>query len=273
MSIDPSASIAPTARIHPGAVIGPQCIIGEYCVIEDGVVLGRANRLEPYVFLKPFTTVGDENAIGAGTALGTDPFDKNFQGARSYLTIGHRNIIREHYTISRGTQPESITTIGDDNYIMGSGHIAHNSTVGNGCTIASCALIAGHVTIEDRAFISGGVVVHQFSRIGTLAMIGGNVRVNQDALPYCLHSDFNITPKGLNLVGLRRAGVSRESIASLKRAYKLLFHSALKLAPALERIEREIPNPYTLHLVAFIRASKRGIPRPRRTPNLIDCQE
>ena len=264
MPIDPSASIAPTARIHPDAVVGPQCVIGEYCVIEQDVVLGRANRLEPYVFLKPWTTLGDENALSAGTALGTDPFDKNFKGERSYLNIGHRNIIREHYTISRGTQPESITTIGDDNYIMGSGHIAHNSTVGNGCTIASCALIAGHVTIEDRAFISGGVVVHQFSRIGTLAMIGGNVRVNQDALPYCLHSDFNITPKGLNLVGLRRAGFPRDTIASLKLAYKILFQSHLKLAQALARIEQEIPNEHTLHMVEFIRASKRGIPRPRR---------
>lgn len=264
MPIDPSAMIAPTAKVHPDAIIGPQCVIGEYCIVEQDVMLGRGNRLEPYVFLKRWTTLGDGNEISAGTALGTDPFDKNFKGERSYLKIGHRNIIREHYTISRGTQPESETVIGDDNYIMSSGHVAHNSHVGNGCTIATCALIAGHVTIEDRAFISGGVVVHQFSRIGTLAMIGGNVRVNQDALPYCLHSDFNIAPKGLNLVGLRRAGFSRDSISSLKLAYKILFHSHLKLSHALERIEQEISNEYTRHLVEFVRSSKRGIPRPRR---------
>ena len=272
MPIDPSSTIAPTARIHAGAVIGPRCVVGEYCVIESDVVIGRGCRLEPYVFLKRWTTLGEENEIGAGTALGTDPFDKNFTGERSYLKIGHRNIIREHYTISRGTQPESETVLGDDNYIMSSGHVAHNSVVGNGCTIASCALVAGHVTVEDRAFISGGVVVHQFSRIGALAMIGGNVRVNQDALPYCLHGDFNITPKGLNLVGLRRAGFTHDSIASLKLAYRTLFSSHLKLRQALERIEQEIPNEHTLHLVEFIRASKRGIPRPRRK-GAVDEQE
>lgn len=265
MSIDPSAIIAPTARVHADATVGPECAIGEYCVIEQDAVLGRGCRLEPYVYVKRWTTLGDGNEIGAGTVLGTDPFDKRFTGERSYLRIGHRNIIREHYTISRGTQPESETVIGDGNYIMGSGHVAHNSVVGNECVIASCALVAGHVTIEDRAFLSGGVVVHQFSRIGALAMVGGNVRVNQDALPYCLHGDFNITPKGLNLVGLRRAGFHRETIASLKQAYRLLFTSNLKLREALARIENEIPNDATLHLVEFIRASKRGIPRPRRT--------
>jgi UDP-N-acetylglucosamine acyltransferase len=273
MPIDPSATIAPTARIHPDAVIGPGCVVGEYCVIESDVAMGRGCVLEPYVFLKRFTTLGEENQIGAGTALGTDPFDKRFTGERSYLRIGHRNIIREHYTISRGTQPESETVIGDDNYIMGSGHIAHNSVVGDGCTIASCALVAGHVTVEDRAFISGGVVVHQFSHIGTLAMIGGNVRVNQDALPYCLHSDFNIRPKGLNLVGLRRAGIARDRILTLKHAYRLLFFTGLKLRDALERIEREIPNEETLHLVEFIRQSKRGIPRPGRRQSAGDDQE
>ena len=264
MPIDPSAVVAPTARVHPDAVIGPQCVIGEYCVIESDVVMGRANRLEPYVFVKRWTTLGDENEISAGTALGTDPLDKNFTGQRSYLRIGSRNRIREHYTISRGTQPESETVIGNENYIMTSGHIAHNSVVGNGCTIASCALVAGHVTVEDRAFISGGVVVHQFSKVGRLAMIGGNVRVNQDALPYCLHSGFNIEPAGLNLVGLRRAGFAREEIAALKQAYRVIFFRNLKLSDALETVEKEIATEHTLHLVSFIRGSKRGIPRPRR---------
>jgi UDP-N-acetylglucosamine acyltransferase len=265
MPIDPSAVVAPTASVHPDAVIGPRCVIGEFCVIESDVVMGRGNRLEPYVFVKRWTSMGAENEISAGTALGTDPLDKNFTGERSYLRIGSRNRIREHYTISRGTQPESETVIGDGNYIMTSGHIAHNSHIGDGCTIASCALVAGHVTVEDRAFISGGVVVHQFSRIGALAMIGGNVRVNQDALPYCLHSGFNIEPVGLNLVGLRRAGFERGQIATLKTAYQMIFFRGLKLNDALGQIEREIPTEHTLHLVKFIRGSKRGIPRPRRS--------
>jgi UDP-N-acetylglucosamine acyltransferase len=263
MPIDPSATIAPTARIHPDARVGPQCVVADYCVIESDVVLGARCRLEPYVFIKRWTTLGDDNEISAGTVLGTDPLDKNFTGERSYLRIGHRNRIREHYTISRGTQPESVTVIGDDNYIMTSGHIAHNSTIGCHVVIASCALVAGHVAIEDQAFVSGGVVVHQFSRIGRLAMIGGNVRVNQDVPPYFLYASFDIEPHGINLVGLRRAGFSREAIESIRAAYKTLFYSNLKLKDALAAIESGNANEHTLHLVEFIRGCKRGIPRPR----------
>ncbi|MCL6506471.1 MAG: acyl-ACP--UDP-N-acetylglucosamine O-acyltransferase, partial [Bryobacteraceae bacterium] len=187
--------------------------------------------------------------------------DKAFTGERSYLRIGNGNKIREHYTISRGTQPESVTEIGDGNYIMTSGHIAHNCKVGNRTVICSCALLAGYVEVEDEAFISGGVVVHQYSKIGRLAMIGGNTRVNQDVPPFFLYSDFNVAPKGLNLVGLKRAGFRREQIAALKRAYWLLYRSGLKLEEALDRIETEIPNEHTLHLVRFIRSSRRGICR------------
>ena len=261
MPIDPSAHIAPTARIHPGAEIGPQCVIGEYCVIDQDVRLGAHCLLEPYVYLKRWTTLGDHNEISASTVLGTDPLDKNFTGERSYLRIGNRNKIREHYTISRGTQPESATELGDDNYIMTSGHIAHNCKIGNNTVIASCALVAGHVQVEDQAFISGGVVVHQYSRIGRLAMIAGNVRVNSDAPPFFLYSDFDIAAKGLNLVGVRRAGFTHLEIGALKQAYKLLYRSGLKLDQALARIETELPGEHTRHLVSFIRASKRGICR------------
>jgi len=265
MPIDPSATIAPTARIHPDAVIGAQAVIGEYCVVEQDVSIGAFTRLEPYVFVKRWTTLGERNEISAGTALGTDPLDKNFTGERSYLRIGNGNRIREHYTVSRGTQPESETVIGDGNYIMTSGHIAHNARVGNNCVIASTSLVAGYVLVEDGAFVSGGCGIHQYSRIGRLAMVGGSVRVNQDALPYCLHGGLYIEPKGLNLVGLRRAGVSREDIAALRQAYRLLFSSHLSLRDALARIEAEIPTEHARHLVSFIRGSKRGIPRPRRT--------
>ena len=127
--------------------------------------------------------------------------------------------------------------------------------------IASCALVAGYVEVEDQAFISGGVVVHQFSKIGRLAMIGGNTRVNLDVPPYFLYSDFNVAAKGLNIVGLRRAGFKASDVAALKTAYKLLYRSGLKLDEALARIEAEIPTPHTLHLVEFIRRSKRGICR------------
>lgn len=259
--IDSSAQIASTARVHPDAVIGPGVVIADYAIVEQDVVIGEGCELEPYVYIKRWTTMGARNKISAGTALGTDPLDKNFTGARSYLKIGEDNIIREHYTISRGTQPESETVLGDGNYIMTSGHIAHNCRIGNRTTIASCALVAGHVEVEDQAFISGGVVIHQYSKIGRLAMIGGNTRVNLDVPPYFLYTDFNVTPCGLNVVGLRRAGFSHSDVQALKTAYKLLYRSGLKLEDALTRIEAEVPTEHTLHLARFIRASERGICR------------
>lgn len=269
MPVDPSAStyIAQTARVDPGAQIGPGTRIGEFCVIESDVVIGARCLLEPYVYVKRWTAMGDENEISAGTILGTDPLDKNFTGERSYLSIGARNKIREHFTISRGTQPESETRIGNENYIMTSGHIAHNCKLGDNIVIASCALVAGYVEIEDQAFISGGVVIHQYSRIGRLAMVGGNTRVNSDLPPFFLYSDFNVAAKGINVVGLKRAGFSLQEIQVIKAAYRLLFRSGLKQENALERIEAECPSEHTRHLVRFIRESKRGICREGRGGN------
>ena len=261
MPIDPSAVVASTARVDPDASIGPQTVIGEFCIVERDVAIGASCRLEPYVWVKRWTTLGDSNEISACTVLGTDPLDKNFKGERSYLRIGDRNKIREHYTISRGTEPESATVIGDGNYIMTAGHIAHNCRIGNETVIASCALVAGHVVVEDQAFISGGVGIHQYSRIGRLAMIGGLIRVNSDVPPYFLYGGYKVTPKGVNLVGLKRAGFSAEDIAAIKQAYRLLYRSGLRLEEALRRIEAEVPTEHTLHLVSFARASKRGICR------------
>src|SRR5438270_7741988 len=153
MAADPSAIIAPTSRVHTDATVAPGCVIGDFCIIEQDVVIGPGCRLEPYVWIKRWTTLGEENEISAGTVLGTDPLDKNFKGDRSFLRIGNRNKIREHFTVSRGTAPESTTVIGDDNYVMTSGHIAHNARIGSNTVIASCALISGYVEIEDGAFI------------------------------------------------------------------------------------------------------------------------
>jgi UDP-N-acetylglucosamine acyltransferase len=253
--------IAATARIHPDALIGEGCRIGEFCVIERDVVLGADCVLEPYVYIKRWTTLGNENEISAGTVLGTDPLDKGFKGERSYLKIGNRNKVREHYTISRGTKPEAATVIGDGNYIMSSGHIAHDCRIGNDTVICSCALIAGYVEVGDGAFISGGVVVHQYSKIGRLAMIGGNTRVNLDAPPFFLYSGFDIEPQGVNLVGLRRAGFRTADVSALKRAYRILYREGVMLETALERIEAEIPGEAPLELVRFVQASKRGICR------------
>ena len=246
MPADPSARIAASARVHPDAVVGPGVQIDDFCVIEQDVTIGEGTRLEPYVYIKRWTTLGADNEISAGTVLGTDPLDKtldkNFSSRRSYLRIGNGNRIREHYTISRGTELESATEIGDDNYIMTSGHIAHDCKIGSHTVICSCALVAGYVEVGDGAFISGGVVIHQYSKIGKLAMIGGNTRVNQDVPPFFLYTEFNVAPRGLNLVGLRRAGYSADRIKALKRAYQLLFRSKLKQEEALAAIEREVPT-------------------------------
>jgi UDP-N-acetylglucosamine acyltransferase len=261
MPIDPSAQVAPTARVHPDAIVGPGTRIGEYCVVEQDVVIGPGCLLEPYVLVKRWTTLGRNNQISAGAVLGTDPLDKHFSGERSYLRIGDGNKIREHFTISRGTPPESATEIGNENFIMTSGHIAHNCKIGDRTVIASCVLLGGYVEVEDQAFLSGGVLVHQFSKIGRLTMISGNTRVNLDAPPFLLFAGFQIAAKGLNLVGLKRTGYQSSEIAILKQAYRLLYKSNLKLDEALRRIESQIPTPETRHLVAFIRRSERGICR------------
>lgn len=261
MAIDPSAIIAPTARIHPDAVIGPRTRIGEFCVIEQDVVIGADCSFEPYCFVKRWTTMGDGNEISAGTALGTDPLDKNFTGERSYLRIGSRNKIREHYTISRGTKPESATTIGDGNYIMTSGHIAHNCVIRNHTVIASCSLVAGYVEVEDQAFISGGVGIHQYSKIGRLAMVAGSTRVNLDLPPFFMYAGLYAEAKGLNIVGLKRAGFNVAQVATIKKAYRVLYRSGMKLEEALTKIESDLADENTLHLVRFVRNSKRGICR------------
>lgn len=252
---------AATARIHPDAVIGPRTRIGEFCVIEQDVVIGADCVLEPYVYVKRWTTMGDANEISAGTVLGTDPLDKNFKGDRSYLRMGNGNKIREHYTVSRGTKPESVTLIGDGNYIMTSGHIAHNCVIGNNTVIASCSLVAGYVEVEDNAFISGGVGIHQYSKIGCFSMTGGNTSVNMDVPPFVLCNGSEIRAKGLNIVGLKRAGFSDEQVRRLKKAYQILYRSNLLREEALIKIETEIPDENTLHFVKFIRSSTRGICR------------
>ncbi|MBX9718532.1 MAG: acyl-ACP--UDP-N-acetylglucosamine O-acyltransferase [Microbacteriaceae bacterium] len=260
MPIDPGARVAPTARVHPDAVIGPGCVIGEFCVVEQDVVLGQGCLLEPYVYIKRWTTLGECNEISAGTVLGTDPLDKNFKGERSYLVIGSHNKIREHFTISRATKPEATTRIGNHNFIMTSGHIAHDCQLGNHIVVASCALLAGYVEVEDQAFISGGVVVHQFSKIGRLAMVGGNTRVNSDLPPFFLYSKFDVAVEGLNLVGMRRAGFSVEEIGIVKRCFKILYRSGLKKEEACKQLDG-IGHSLADHVSRFVRASKRGIAR------------
>ena len=253
--------IASTAIVNPRAKIAENVTIGPFCIIEDEVEIGAGTVLDSHVVIKKYTTLGENNHLHMGVLLGSDPEDKHFTGERSYLRIGNRNILREYSTASRGTPPESTTVIGDDNYIMIGVHLAHNNRLGNDIVVCNYCSLAGYVEVEDGAFLSGGVVVHQFSRIGRLAMIGGNTRVNLDVPPFLLTSDFNVTAKGLNLVGLKRAGIGKEAIRQLKQAYRILYRSHLPLKEALKRIEREIPTEEARQLVEFIRRSERGICR------------
>ncbi len=257
--------IASTAIVHPGAKVHPEAVIRDFCIVEEDVEIGALTRLDPFVTVKRYTTLGEGNHVYSGAQLGTDPLDKKFRPQEpTYLRIGNRNVLRENLTISRGTGAGTATEIGDHNYVMTNVHIAHNCKIGSHNTICSNALIAGHVEMEDHCFLSGGVVVHQSSRIGRLAMVGGNTRVNLDIPPFLMTSDFNVTARGLNLVGLRRTGMPPETIAALKQAYRILYRSKLPLEDALERIEKELSVPEVQHFVAFIRASKRGICRERR---------
>ena len=256
--------IAETAVVSPQARIADNVRIGPFCVIEDGVEIAAGTRLDSHVILKQYTTLGEDNHLYPGVVLGNDPEDRHFTGERSYLKIGHRNVFREYSSVSRGTGPESVTWVGNDNYIMIGSHVAHNCRLGNHIVVCNNCSVAGHVEIEDGAFLSGGVVVHQFSKIGRLALVGGNTRVNLDIPPFLLTSDYNVTARGLNVVGLRRAGISKDAIRQLKLAYRILYRSRLPLEKALERIESEFPTPESRHLVAFIRSSRRGICRDAR---------
>jgi len=256
--------VASTAIVSARARIAENVSIGPFCIIEDEVEIGAGTRLDSHVVIKNYTTLGRDNRLHVGVLLGSDPEDRNFKGDRSYLKIGDRNIFREYSTASRGTPPESTTVIGNDNYIMIGTHVAHNGRLGNNVVVCNYCSLAGYVEVEDGAFLSGGVVVHQFSKIGRLAMIGGNTRVNLDVPPFVLASDFNVTARGLNLVGLRRAGIGKEAIRQLKEAYRILYRSGLALEDALARIEREIPTEEARRLVAFIRRSERGICRAAR---------
>jgi UDP-N-acetylglucosamine acyltransferase len=251
--------VAANAIVSPRARIAENVYIGPFSIIEDEVEIGAGTRLDSHVVIKNYTTLGEDNHLHMGVLLGSDPEDKHFTGERSYLKIGDRNIFREYSTASRGTPPESTTNIGNDNYIMIGTHVAHNGQLGSGIVVCNYCSLAGYVEVGDGAFLSGGVVVHQFSKIGRLAMIGGNTRVNRDVPPFVLATEFNVAARGLNLVGLRRAGITKESIRQLKEAYRILYRLGLPQEKALERIEEDLSTEETRQLVIFVRNSQRGI--------------
>ena len=249
--------IHPTAIIHPGAKIGAGVSVGPYAVIEEQTEVGEGSDIRAHAVIKRFTTLGPANTVHEGAVLGGEPQDLGFVDCRSFLRIGAHNRIREGVSMHRGTQPESETIVGSNCFIMANAHVAHNCTLGDDVIIANNVALAGHVDIQDRVFISGGVVVHQFCRIGRLAMIGGNSKIVQDCLPFVITDGVPGRARGLNIVGLRRAGFNSGDLAYLKGAYRLLLRSGLSLNDALAKLESTV-DPLVAQLIDFVRHSTRG---------------
>ena len=252
MSIDKRAIVSEKAKIGRDVEIGP------FAIIEEGVELGRRVKVWPHAHVCSGSTIGEETQIHMGAVVGHVPQDLTFENKRSFLNIGKRNVIREYATIHRGTKEDSATVIGDDCYLMAVSHIGHNCQIGNKVIIANCALLAGHVTVGDMSFISGNVVVHQFCRIGELSIIGGFTGINKDVPPYMLVRGPSVV-RGVNLIGLRRAKLPKETINNIREAFKLLYQSDLNTAQAIDRIKKLGASKELGHLVEFIQGSKRGI--------------
>ena len=266
MPIHPTALIDPRAEIHPEADIGP------YVVIEGPARVGRGTRVLAHAVLTGESEIGDNNEIHMGAVIGHTPQDLAYKGGQSFVKIGHRNVIREHSQIHRGTTEGSATVIGNDNYLMHHSHVAHNCQLGNQTIIAGGALLAGYVQVEDQAFISGNCVVHQFVRIGTLAILRGLSRTSRDVPPFCI-MDGTHTVRGLNVVGLRRAGFSHERIRALKQAFTRLFRRKVNLRRVVEELRLEPCSPDVLYLLNFIEQSKRGVCFGPRSGRLNDRSE
>ena len=252
-------TIHPSAIIGKGVQLGDGNQIGPGCVLEDGVVLGSRNTLWMHVYLGSGTTVGDGNQIHMGAVLGHLPQDLAFAGGTAYTTIGDRNTIREYVTIHRGTKEGTSTIVGDDNFLMANAHLGHNCQVGHRTILTNLATLAGYCAVEDGAVLSGMVVVHQFVRIGRLAMVSGLSAVNKDVPPYLLCAGRPALIHGLNAVGLRRAGLAPAVREEIKRAYKRLYREGLNVRHALEVIAQECRSPEVQAMVEFVKQAKRGI--------------
>ncbi len=253
-------SIHPTAIVDPGARLGAGVSIGPYAVVEAETEIGDGSEIRAHVVIKRYTRLGRENVVHEGAVLGGEPQDLAFGGGPSRLVVGDRNVIREFATIHRGSAPDSPTIVGSGCFLMACSHVAHDDRLGDGVILANSVLLAGHVDVADRAFLSGGVVVHQFCRVGRLAIAGGNSRIIMDALPFVNTTGIPARAVGLNLVGLRRAGIGAEDRRALKEAYRVLLRSRLPLATAVEELTR-MAHPLVEEMVAFVRDSKRGFHR------------
>ena len=253
--------IHPTAIVSSRAQIGENCFIGAYSIVGDEAKLGNGVRLESHVVVDGDTVIGDETQVFPFVSIGLAPQDLKYAGEPTSVRIGKRNHIREFVTIHRGTTGGGgLTEIGDNNLLMAQAHIAHDCRIGNEVIMANAATLAGHVTIEDRANVGAYSGVHQFCRIGREAFVGGYSVVVKDALPFAVSQGNHAKCYGLNRVGMRRRGYSRETIEKLHHAYHLLLSSKLNTTQAVEKITEEIRDCAEVDLlVNFIRTSSRGV--------------
>jgi UDP-N-acetylglucosamine acyltransferase len=256
-----STQIHSSAVISPQAQIGEGCRIGPYTVIGDGVVLGNGVIIDSHCVIDGRTRIGDETHIYPFVSIGLPPQDLKFAGEETETVIGSRTRIREFVTVHRGTTGGGgLTKIGDDCFLMAQAHVAHDCLIGNHVIMANAATLAGHVTVHDRANIGAYSGVHQFCRVGREAYIGGYSVVVKDALPFALTVGNHAKCYGLNKVGVRRRGYSKETIAALHHAFHLLLSARLNTTQAVERIREEIRDvPEVDDLVNFVESSQRGV--------------
>jgi UDP-N-acetylglucosamine acyltransferase len=259
-------------NIHPQAIVSPQAklsrtvSVGPFCIIEPNVVIGDGCTLAARVVVKSGTTIGPNNHIFEGAVLGGIPQHTRPPAQFGGLRIGANNTVRENCTIHRALHEGAETTVGEHNYLMVGVHIAHDCHVGNHTIFANNALLAGHVTVGDRAFISGAVAVHQFCRIGQLAMVGGHARVVQDVPPFMMIDGVTGYVVGLNLVGLRRNAFTTEQVCDLKAAYRLIYRSGLKWTEVLDQLKRNHKTGPAAELLPFLSQGTRGFVQERRMP-------
>ncbi|MGH7942332.1 MAG: acyl-ACP--UDP-N-acetylglucosamine O-acyltransferase [Limisphaerales bacterium] len=247
-----------SAVVHPRAKIGRGCEIGPYCIVGENVTLGRKCKLHPHVVIGGHTKIGDGNEFYPYASIGLKTQDLKWKGGVTWTELGDDNTIREYVSINSATGAGEATRLGSNNHILCYSHIGHNCTIGNN-VIMSCAVLAGHVVVEDQARIST-CAIHQFCRVGKMSMIGGCSKVVQDVPPYMLADGNPAETRTINKVALERSGVSNEAQKALRAAYKVLFREGLTVSNALAKIEKKLPPlPEIVHLVRFIRASERGI--------------
>jgi UDP-N-acetylglucosamine acyltransferase len=259
MSIHPSAIISPKAKLAASVSVGP------FSVISDNVIIGADTKIGAHCVIEGNTTIGKNCEIFTGAVVGSRPQDLKFKNEKVFLEIGNNNIIREYCTLNPGTGEGAKTEVGDNNLLMAYSHVAHDCRVGNDCVLANNSTLAGHVSIEDKAVIGGLVAIHQFVRIGMLAIIGGCSKVVQDIPPFSTCDGHPARVYGLNLIGLRRKGISHDAIKKTDQAFKLIFNSGLSVKHAIERVEKEIEKTEEIiYLINFVQSSKRGLTRSCR---------